>query len=137
VTLGNVRCVDLAFVFVLAAALLLPATISVQSDNYSFLNIDYPGAYLTFPTAVNDSGAIVGYYLETQLGPYHDFLYAHGVYTTIDDPEGTTFPEGINNNGVISGLYECCQAENHGFTYENGVFMCSTRRWCRRSRWAI
>ncbi|MGO9520418.1 MAG: hypothetical protein ACLPND_25555, partial [Candidatus Korobacteraceae bacterium] len=121
-TLGNVRCVDLAFVFVLAAALLLPVSMSAQSGNYSFVNIDYPGAYLTSPTAVNDSGSVVGYYLDSQYGNYHGFLYSGGVYTTIDDPEGTTFPEGINNSGVISGLYECCQTQNHGFTYENGVF---------------
>jgi probable HAF family extracellular repeat protein len=101
-------------------AVLLPAGLAAQ--NYTYTNIDYPGAYATTPTAVNDHGAIVGNYLQTQLGPYHGFLYAGGVYTTIDDPAGTTFPYGINNSGVISGLIEVGQTETEGFIYENGVF---------------
>ncbi len=110
-----------ACLFLLVVCALMPVNTSAQG-NYSFVNIDYPGAYLTSPTAVNDSGSIVGYYLDSQYGNYHGFLYSGGVYTTIDDPEGTTFPEGINNSGVISGLYEAGLTETHGFTYENGVF---------------
>src|ERR1035438_2800789 len=112
----------IACLFLLAVCALMPVNTSAQGGNYSFVNIDYPGAYQTIPEAINDKGAIVGYYLESQYGSTHGFLYSGGVYTTIDDPEGTTFPEGINNNGVIVGLYECCQTENHGFTYANGVF---------------
>ncbi len=106
---------------VLAGALLVPASLSAQAGSYTFVNIDYPGAYQTIPEAVNDSGAVVGYYLDTQYGNYHGFLYSGGTYTTIDDPAGATFPEGINNGGVISGLIEV-GTENHGFTYANGVF---------------
>ena len=51
--------------FLLVVCALMPVNTSAQGGNYSFMNIDYPGAYLTFPTAVNDSGAIVGYYLQT------------------------------------------------------------------------
>ena len=100
----------------------MPVNGSAQGGNYSFVNIDYPGAYQTIPEAINNNGAIVGYYLAMQFGPTHGFLYSGGVYTTIDDPEGTTFPEGINDNGVISGLIEVGATETHGFTYENGVF---------------
>ncbi len=106
---------------VLAGALLVPASLSAQAGSYTFVNIDYPGAYQTIPEAVNDNGAVVGYYLDTQYGNYHGFLYSGGTYTTIDDPAGATFPEGINNSGVISGLIEV-GTENHGFTYANGVF---------------
>ena len=115
-------CVDLVVVLALAGALLLPATLSAQAGSYTFVNIDYPGAYLTIPEAVNDNGAVVGYYLDTQYGNYHGFLYSGGTYTTIDDPAGTTFAEGINNAGVITGVVEVSVTETHGFTYSNGVF---------------
>ena len=119
-TLIKLRCLRFAGLLLFAMAVLLPAGLAAQ--NYTYTNIDYPGAYATTPTAVNDHGAIVGNYLQTQLGPYHGFLYAGGVYTTIDDPAGTTFPYGINNSGVISGLIEVGQTETEGFIYENGVF---------------
>ena len=115
-------CVDLVVVLALAGALLLPATLSAQNGSYTFVNIDFPGAYLTIPEAVNDNGAVVGYYLDTQYGNYHGFLYSGGTYTTIDDPEGTTFCEGINNAGVITGVVEVSATETHGFTYSNGAF---------------
>jgi probable HAF family extracellular repeat protein len=100
----------------------MPVSLSAQSGSYNFVNIDYPDAYLTIPEAVNDHGAIVGYYLDTQYGNYHGFLYSGGTYTTIDDPAGTTFPEGINNAGVITGAVAVSATETHGFIYSNGVF---------------
>ncbi len=121
-TLVKLRCLDLATLVVFALGMLLPASVNAQSGNYTYMNIDYPGAYATTPTAVNDSGSVVGYYLQSQYGSTHGFLYAGGVYTTIDDPEGTTFPEGINNSGEITGVIEVGQTEIHGFTYVNGVF---------------
>ena len=117
----KLRRFAIACLFLLVVGALMPVNTSAQGGNYNFVNIDYPGAYLTSPEAVNDSGAIVGYYLDSQYGNWHGFLYSGGVYTTIDDPEGATFPEGINNSGVISGLIEV-GLENHGFTYANGVF---------------
>ena len=102
----KLRRFAIAGLFALVVCALMPVNGSAQGGNYSFVNIDYPGAYQTIPEAINNNGAIVGYYLAMQFGPTHGFLYSGGVYTTIDDPEGTTFPEGINNNGVISGLIE-------------------------------
>jgi uncharacterized membrane protein len=122
VTLVKLRRPDFATLVLLALGMLLPASVNAQSGNYTFMTIDYPGAYMTTPTAVNDSGSVVGYYLDSQFGSNHGFLYAGGVYSTIDDPEGTTFPEGINNSGEITGVIEVGQTEIHGFTYVNGVF---------------
>jgi hypothetical protein len=36
---------------------------------------------------------------------------------TIDDPNGITNPEGINNKGEISGLYTDSSGDRHGFIY--------------------
>ena len=115
-------CVDLVVVLALAGALLLPATLSAQNGSYTFVNIDFPGAYLTIPEAVNDNGAVVGYYLDTQYGNYHGFLYSGGTYTTIDDPEGTTFCEGINNAGVITGAVEVQRHRDARLHVFNGAF---------------
>lgn len=121
-THAKLRCFNIANLVLLALGLLLPASVLAQNGNYTFVNIDYPDAYLTIPEAVNDHGAVVGYYLDTQYGNYHGFLYSGGTYTTIDDPAGTTFPEGINNAGVITGAVEVSVTETHGFIYSNGVF---------------
>jgi probable HAF family extracellular repeat protein len=122
VTLAKLRCIDFASLVLFALGVLLPPSANAQSGNYTYMNIDYPGAYMTTPTAVNDSGSVVGYYLDSQYGSNHGFLYAGGVYTTIDDPEGTTLPQGINNSGEITGVIEVSYSETYGFTYVNGVF---------------
>ncbi|HZL69859.1 MAG TPA: hypothetical protein VFC15_15390 [Candidatus Limnocylindrales bacterium] len=121
-TLAKLRCIDFASLVLFALGVLLPPSANAQSGNYTYMNIDYPGAYMTTPTAVNDSGSVVGYYLDSQYGSNHGFLYAGGVYTTIDDPEGTTLPQGINNSGEITGVIEVSYSETYGFTYVNGVF---------------
>jgi len=88
-------CVDLVVVLALAGALLLPATLSAQAGSYTFVNIDYPGAYLTIPEAVNDNGAVVGYYLDTQYGNYHGFLYSGGTYTPLMIRRVQPLPRGL------------------------------------------
>jgi hypothetical protein len=67
----------------------------------------------------DDNGDIVGWYLDTN-GVQHGFLQPHGAVkaVTIDDPNGTTNPEGINNNGEISGLYTDSSSNRHGFIYD-------------------
>jgi hypothetical protein len=49
----------------------------------------------------------------------------HGFYqpvggnaVTVDDPNGVTNPEGINNRGEISGLYTDSSGNRHGFIYD-------------------
>ena len=117
--LSKLRCIDFTSLLLLALGLLLPA--SANGQNYTWVNIDYPDAEMTTPTAVNDSGSVVGYYSDSQ-GNTHGFLYSGGVYTTIDDPEGTTFPQGINNSGEITGAVAVSLSEDYGFTYVDGVF---------------
>ncbi len=118
-TLSKLRSIDFASLVLFALGLLLPA--GADGQNYTWVNIDYPGAEMTTPTAVNDSGSVVGDYIDSQ-GNTHGFLYSGGVYTTIDDPEGTTFPQGINNSGEITGSVAVSLSEDYGFTYVDGVF---------------
>jgi uncharacterized membrane protein len=42
--------------------------------NGTFNFIDFPGAFATSVSSINDRGQILGYYSDSYLGPYHEFL---------------------------------------------------------------
>jgi hypothetical protein len=67
---------------------------------------DYNG---TFPSAINDAGAITGFYVDTS-GAAHGFLRRPaGTFTTFDVPEGlsgTTIPIALNLEGAVVGHYD-------------------------------
>jgi probable HAF family extracellular repeat protein len=72
--------------------------------SYSFTTIHVPGAS-SFPsqivaTGINASGQIVGSYQDAT--GFHDFLYKHGSFTTLDLPG---VPTGINDSGQIVGTF--------------------------------
>lgn len=59
------------------------------------------GAVSTFGSAINDTGAIVGYYTDSG-GVFHGYLLKGKNYTTLDVPGATaTFGTGINKSGKI------------------------------------
>jgi probable HAF family extracellular repeat protein len=90
---------------VLALALSMGVSTSAAAD-YSFLNVDYPGAVWTVPTKINTAGQIVGQFLDAG-GTRHGFLYSNGIYRIIDCPEPYTTQSsatGINNSGQIVGF---------------------------------
>ena len=77
--------------------------------------IEFPGAAVTAPLGQNDSGDIVGNYLD-QAGASHGFLHTrNGTYTTIDNPNADdnglvlesfgTIITNINNRGEMVGSY--------------------------------
>jgi len=120
-TLRNLYCVDLAVVLVFAGALLTPA--SVRAQNYSYVNIDYPGENVfSAPLGVNDHGQVVGYWQDLTTGALHGYFYDGTTYTTLDYPGAATEAVGINNAGVISGLYYFSSSGPYGFIYDNGTF---------------
>jgi len=60
------------------------------------------GATQSFGSAVNDSGAVVGYYLDTA-GNTHGFLWKNKKYTTLNVPKAlASYGTGIDKNGNIS-----------------------------------
>jgi hypothetical protein len=81
------------------------------------------GARQSFGSAINDSGAIVGYYVDAS-GVIHGFLFKGKKYTTLDVPTATaTYATGINKSGKIvlywadsGGHYE--SALYNGKTYK-------------------
>jgi len=70
------------------------------------------GAYCS---AINDSGEVVGYYVDST-GVYHGFLLKGGKYTTLDVPGAAdTFATGINKKGEVSFYWY------NGSSYESSV----------------
>ncbi len=101
--------------------MLLPASLVAQY--YQYTNIDYPGALISQPEAVNDHGKVVGWYQDST--GLHGFYWDGTNYTTLDFPgnSGGTLAQGINNDGVISGEYLTSNGTaTHGFILENGVY---------------
>jgi probable HAF family extracellular repeat protein len=76
----------------------------------------------THAEAINNSGQVVGYYVDAS-GAVHGFLYSGGSYTTLDDPSGVdTVVEGINDAGEIVGYYWNSSGNSQIFTYSNGIY---------------
>lgn len=88
-----------------------------QTGIYTRVDPPFPSVSGYGATGINNAGVIVGGFDE------HGYLDDHGAFTQIDVPGATfTLPRGINNVGVIAGIY--CNAEAcHGFTLDNGHFM--------------
>jgi hypothetical protein len=100
------------------------------------ISIDFPNAIQTTATDINDSGYIVGYYLDAGWN-YHGFWYYKGKYFNYDYP-GSAFTQimSINNYNAIVGWSEgtnfvCLQLGSQCFnmqdypaadyTYFNGI----------------
>jgi len=84
--------------------------------------LDVPGAHpgTTVPTAINDLGQIVGSYGDDTTREFKQFLFFHGVFTTINLPGN---PAAINNYGQIVGTfgsYSNSSLGEQGFKYSQG-----------------
>lgn len=69
--------------------------------------VAFPGAFNTEPYGLNNTGQIVGQYIDAA-GHQHGFLFdlATNAYTTLDYPNATgTYATGINDNGQVVGGY--------------------------------
>ena len=74
------------------------------------------------PMSINNSGEVVGYYIDISLGGTRGFLYKDGVFTTFVAPGSrSTVLTGINNLGDLVGSYD--SIGTRGFIYRNGSFV--------------
>src|SRR6188472_4285839 len=72
-------------------------------DGTTFTSIDFPGAFSTNASGINDRGDIVGSYQDANF-VFHGFLYDGRHYITINFPgASSTFASGINDRGDIVG----------------------------------
>jgi hypothetical protein len=102
----------------------------LRSSRGELLRFDVPGASSaagtfdgTFPSSINNRGTITGNYIDSK-ELIHGFLRSPGgEFTTFDAPGVSsvaasgfgTFPESINDAGVITGHYTDAVGINHGF----------------------
>jgi len=93
------------------------------TGSYSFFVEPDAAADSTFPSCINDKNEIAGYYIDSN-GVFNGFLLsAHGAYTTIDFPGAAdTFPDGVNNRGIIQGQIASASSALEGFVAADGTF---------------
>jgi probable HAF family extracellular repeat protein len=88
---------------------------------------DPSGTNGTIPTAINDSGEIVGYYFDSQF-TQHGFIYSGGTFSPLDYSSASsgnsngTVPTSVNSTGAIGGYYTTAGQIFHGFIYKSGTF---------------
>jgi hypothetical protein len=74
--------------------------------------------------AVNDSGQIVGYYVDGS-GAVHGYERSGGKFATLDVPFAGatgTYADGINNSGEVVGGWIVSDGFSHGFTRIGGTY---------------
>jgi uncharacterized membrane protein len=104
---------------VLSLAVLLLATVPLALAQGTYTQIDYPGAYGTYATAINNAGDVVGWYESVALN-YYGFLLSGGVYSTISCPGGLyAYPAGINDDKQIVGTCFTSTTSQYGFSYDS------------------
>src|SRR5689334_2284292 len=88
-----------------AMLLILAAAEPARGLTLTPTNIDFPGAYVTTATGINDRGDIVGQWY-TLAGPDQGFVYRRGMFADIAVPgaEGA-LPQSINDRGQVAGYY--------------------------------
>ena len=90
-----------------------------QASSGVVTTFSVPGVSLTYPLSINDTGWVVGYYLDKS-GVNHGFL-RNPKFTTLDVPgAGTLSGQGtqafsINDAGEIAGVYFDTSGYEHGF----------------------
>jgi uncharacterized membrane protein len=86
--------------------------------NGHFTTINFPGAVSTQVNGINTNGDIAGTYFPAAINTSHGFLLHKGVFKSLSFPGAhQTSANGVNNALKIVG-----QADNDGFTWQNGAF---------------
>jgi probable HAF family extracellular repeat protein len=89
---------------------------------FKFTAITIPDAKLPTAWALNNRGAIGGWYYDS-MNIRHGYVYAKGTLKNIDDPKGVnTQVLGINDRGDVVGAYTSPSGSNHGFLYSHGKY---------------
>ncbi len=83
----------------------------------TFQILEYPGAVFgTNLSAINDQGVSAGSQFGSPSGYAQGFTYNGAVFSDVVYPGSVgTYPYGINNNGVVVGLYYDSNFVTHGF----------------------
>jgi hypothetical protein len=86
------------------------------SDGTLTMPIDFPTAAITNPSAINDSGYIVGHWQKAETAPRGFVIQLPDIFVSYKVPNSTsTTFTGINKSGLIIGSYQDAQFGIHGF----------------------
>lgn len=105
------------------AGFLLDFSTAHGVDTETFSTVPkYPGSTTSFPFAINNTGQIVGAYIDSA-GDYHGYVLTNGTFTAINVPftgAVNTEPTAINDEGDIVGTWG--PENNQGFVLSGGVY---------------
>jgi hypothetical protein len=97
-----------------------PATALAAAYTFTPVDVPFAGVTETDANGVNNSGQIVGFYLD--VGGGHAFLDGGGMFSTIVVPDASfTAANGTNNAELIVGHYVDANGL-HGFVGKSGNF---------------
>jgi hypothetical protein len=89
-----------------------------SGGKFSQIDVPFEGASETIPSAINNSGEVVGGYSET-----HGFTLIGGTYTSFDYPGAIeTEPFALNSAGDIVGSYTDTGGVGHAFSLSAGTY---------------
>jgi probable HAF family extracellular repeat protein len=101
----------------LLAFIVLGSSQAIEAASFAFTPIDLPAGLSADVQGINDSGQIVGSFLDG-VHPYQGFLFDGGTFSIINVPgAGSTQMSAINNAGQMVGTFG-----NSGFLYSGGQF---------------
>lgn len=81
-------------------------------SQYQFTTFDFPGANITQPNGINNSGRIVGSYFSNQ---WHGFLKTGSTFSNFDVARYWTEANAINDTNQVVGRYLDLHNSFHGF----------------------
>src|SRR4051812_42092685 len=117
-TLSLNPCWTMLFIVAFLVTAPMAAGSSANAANFSFTPIDVPGASLTAAAGINDTGQIVGEFVDST--GIHGFLNTGGSFIPIDVPGAfSTFAQNINDAGQIVGIF-VDNTGGHGFLDTGG-----------------
>jgi uncharacterized membrane protein len=109
--------------FALSLLTLAVGAIAAQTQpHYSYIIIDYPGAFNTGVFGINKTGQMSGTFFGSD-GVAHAFICSEGKFTALNFPKANrTFGFGINDSASLVGYYIDNDDVTHGFLYSRESF---------------
>jgi hypothetical protein len=100
-----------------------PADHGFAFKGKGFVTIDYPGAPQTAAYAINNSGEVVGLFVDNVTGHSHGFKLVGSTFTQLDYPGADdTVALGVNSDGDIVGIWSTSSTSANGFVLSGGVY---------------
>jgi probable HAF family extracellular repeat protein len=91
------------FRLVAICSLWLMSAIFASAQSYTVTDLGTLGGDYSVATSINNHGQVVGVSTLSDNQTFHAFVWQQGTMTDLDAMGGSSYPEGINDNGQIVG----------------------------------